>query len=192
MNQDLGKRDRPDKLGATPYVFGGLSYIPLIGVLFGVVVIVWGIATPKRGRRKLALIGLGGIALTVFLYGGLFYAGFIQKGGFFDGLRAQMAQINITSLVQSIELHKVRHGAYPPSLEDLRDALPEHAWVFVRDPTTGGFGGQSRYFHYQRVGEAHYYLLGLGVDGEPFTPDDILPQLTPGPTDGIGLLIKEQ
>ena len=41
------------KLGAFPYVIGGgLSYIPLIGLFFGVVSIIWGLATDKKGGKK--------------------------------------------------------------------------------------------------------------------------------------------
>jgi len=32
-----------EKLGTLPYVLGGMSFIPLIGVLFGIVSIVWGL-----------------------------------------------------------------------------------------------------------------------------------------------------
>jgi hypothetical protein len=35
------------------------------------------------------------------------------------------------------------------------------------------------FFYYELVDEAHYYLLGVGADGQPFTDDDLLPPLWP-------------
>src|SRR5208283_1587576 len=114
------------KLVGFPYVIGGLSFIPVIGVLFGIIAIIWGLVTKKLGGKKLALIGTAGIAFTVVLYSGLFYFGVMQRGGVYDEL----------------------------------------------------------------IDENHYYLLGVGQDGKPFTSDDILPRVEVGPNSKVGLLIK--
>lgn len=53
--------DSSEKLGTFPYVIGGMSFIPLIGILFGFVAIVWGLVTKKQGGKRLAAIGAGGI-----------------------------------------------------------------------------------------------------------------------------------
>jgi hypothetical protein len=184
--------DKGEKLGAFPYVIAGLSYIPLIGVIFGLVAIVWGFATKKGGGRKLAFIGGGGIMFTVVLYSAFFYVGFFQRGGVYDDLRSQLAQSTITSLVQAIEFHKVQHGRYPETLEVLRQSLPENSTVFVFDPTDVKFGGQPRYFHYELVGTDHYFLLGVGPDGAPFTDDDIVPEVDVQQSSSIGLLKYEE
>ena len=44
-------------MGYLSYVIGGCSYIPLLGVLFGLVVIVWGIIRRKEGGYKLIAVG---------------------------------------------------------------------------------------------------------------------------------------
>ena len=54
-------------LGTFPFVLGGLSFIPLIGVLFGLLAIGWGLINRRRGGKKIALIGAGGIAFTIIL-----------------------------------------------------------------------------------------------------------------------------
>jgi hypothetical protein len=36
-----------EKLGAFPYVISGLSFIPLVGIPFGIVALIWGITTKK-------------------------------------------------------------------------------------------------------------------------------------------------
>ena len=100
----MGKQK--EKLGVFPYVVGGISYIPLIGVPIGIITIIYGLITRKRGGMLLALIGAGGIAFTILIYSGLFYFGFVQRGGIFDKLKIELAETTITSLVRDIEFYK--------------------------------------------------------------------------------------
>ncbi len=176
------------KLGAFPYVIGGLSYIPLIGLFFGVVSIIWGLVTKRKGGRKLALIGTGGICVTLVLYGGLFYFGFVKRGGIYDELRVKLAETTLTSLVQSIEFYRIQNGTFPDSLDTLQKSLPKDSLTFVFDPTDMQLSKKPRYFYYEVVDEAHYYLRGVGLDGKPFTDDDILPKVESNPSGKIGLL----
>ena len=44
------------RLGAFPYVIGGLSYIPLIGVIFGIISIVWGLLRRGKAARHWRLL----------------------------------------------------------------------------------------------------------------------------------------
>jgi hypothetical protein len=182
--------EQPQKLGACPYVIGGLSYIPLLGVPFGLLAVIWGLVTYKRGGKALAVIGAGGIAFTVVLCAALFYFGLAQRGGVADEMRAKMAEGAILSLVQAIEFYKVQYGHYPESLAALRTSLPEQILEFAFDPTDARVSGRSRDFYYERIDDDHYYLLGVGVDGQPFTHDDLLPKVEVGPGSRVGLVIK--
>ena len=185
----LANKTVPEKLGIFPYVLGGMSFIPLLGVIFGVIAIVWGLVTNKLGGKRLAAIGAGGIFFTVILYGALFYFGFMQRGGVYDDLRAKLAQTTINSLVQSIEFYKVQHGKYPESLKILQESLPRDNFATVFDPTDVKLS-EPRYFYYELVDEDHYFLRGLGSDGQPFTADDIVPQVSSAPGSKIGLLLQ--
>jgi Type II secretion system (T2SS), protein G len=167
------------------FVLGGLSDIPLIGVVFGIIAIVVGLATSQPGGKKLAAIGAGGIAFTVLAYSSLFYFGFVQRGGIYDDLRAKLAQSQLNDLVPAVEMYKLQHGAYPESLQVLQRAQPKDSTTFIFDPSDMSFGGNSRLFFYERVGSSHYYLRSVGADGKPFTKDDIVPQVSGS---GIGLL----
>ncbi len=179
------------KLGASPYVVAGLAYIPLIGVVFGVVALVWGFATKKRGGRRLAAIGAGGITFTVTLYGALFYFGVGQRGGVYDELRSKLAATTLTSLVNAIEVYKLQTGRYPDSLEMLRQSLPEDSPITVFDPTDVRMDGKARQFYCEVLDAGHYYLRSVGRDGQPFTPDDILPVVEVKPGSKLGLLTKK-
>ena len=171
--------------GSAPFVVAGLSYIPLVGVVFGIIAIAWGLALRTRRGQRVAAIGAGGIAFTIAIYGSLFYFGFVQRGGVYDGLRTKMAQSVLNGLVPHIEYYKVVHGEYPPTLEALSKSLPKDAFVFAIDPS----GPNGRPFYYQRVDATHYYLRGLGPDGVPFTADDLIPTIEPNARDKLGLLI---
>ncbi len=181
--------EEQEKLGVFPYVIGGVSFIPGIGILFGIIAIVWGLVTKKLGGKKLAIIGACGISFSVILFCSLFYFGFVQKGGVYDDLRAQLSKSTITSLVQAIEFYKTQNGHYPESLDVLSKSLPENSMVFVFDPTHVQMGGEPRYYHYELKDESHYYLLGVGPDEKPYTSDDVLPDIEAKIDNGIGLLI---
>ena len=98
------------------YILAGVSFIPLIGVLFGLVAIIWGLATRRRGGLRVALIGAAGICFTIFIYSALFYFGFFQRGGLYDGLRTRMAQDSLNELVKSVEFYKLTHTVDIPIL----------------------------------------------------------------------------
>lgn len=180
-----------NKLGAPAYFVGGMSFFPLIGIPFGLVAIVWGLVTRKRGGKLLALAGVTGIVFTVVLYGALFYFGFIHRGGPYDALRVQLAQVALDSLVPSIEFYKVQHGTYPESLAALLRSLPRGSAASVFDPTVNPFA-HPRFFYYERVGDDHYYLRAHGVDGEPFTADDVVPRVPAVSGSKAGLLLERR
>src|SRR3954467_5939142 len=123
----LGAPDAPQSppLGALPFVLAGLSFLPLLGVPFGLVAIILGLLKIQQGGWKVVIIGCSGIAFTVVLYGALFYFGFVQRGGIYDDLRTQMARGNLDNVVQAVEVYKLQHGSYPDSLKTLHESLPE-------------------------------------------------------------------
>jgi hypothetical protein len=182
-----GSGDSEKKLGAFPFVVAGLSFIPLVGLIFGAVAIVWGLLTRKAGGKKLALVGGLGVGFTVLIYGSLFYFGYAQRGGMYDFLRQKLAQSSLNSLVQSVEFYKLEFGRYPVSLVELKESLPKDSFVSVFDPSDVRSG--KRYFYYAVVDENHYYLRGLGADGVAFAKDNIVPEIAQGPHSSLGLLV---
>lgn len=181
--------DGNGRLGVFPFVLGGMSFMPLIGLPFGFIAILWGVFTRKAGGGKLAIVGACGIATTIVLYSSLFFFGFVQRGGIYDDLRVKLSETTLTSTVQAIEFYRVQHGQYPVSLEVLQQSLPPGSMVFVIDPTNVD-AGRSRYYHYELIDGEHYYLLGVGPDGQPFTDDDVLPDIELIPGSAAGLLVK--
>ena len=186
----MSKEQKQGKLGAFPYIIGGLSFVPLIGIIFGIIAIIWGLVTKKNGGKKLAIVGACGIAFTVILYSCLFYFGFIKRGGVYDELRVKLAESNLVQVVQAVEFYKSQNGNYPDTLKTLQESLPENSMVFVHDVTDIQIAGEPRYYFYELIDQDHYYLLAVGQDGQPFTPDDILPKIEINPDSKVGLKIK--
>lgn len=176
--------------GALPWLVAVLSFIPLVGVLFGTLAIAWGLLNRAAGGKKVALVGTTGIALTAVLYSWLFYVGFIQRGGRFEDLRSNQARGFATLLVASIEFYKTQHGHYPETLDVLRKSIPATSPVFMMDPSNTSIGDGPKDLYYELAGANHYYLLGVGPDGLPFTDDDILPEVDIGPASRVGLKVK--
>ena len=168
--------------GCLGYVIGGMSFIPLIGVLFGIVAIIWG-ASIKH--TKLIIVGAAGIAFTFILYASLGYFGFVQEGGVYDELRGELAKSNLTGVVQAIEFYKVQNGNYPESLQVLEASLPENSMVFVRDATQVSMS-EPEYLYYELINENQYHIRARGRDGILNTSDDVLPS----PIENIGLVVE--
>lgn len=166
-------------IGCLSYVLGGLSFIPLIGVVFGVIVIVLGIIKRKIGGWKLILIGSLGIIFTIVLYGSLFYKGFIERGGTFDELSKQLAQTQLTDLVKHIEYYKIQNGNYPSNLKVFqpKDGEETKSFIFVNDPMNKELSlGEPSLYYYELINEGkNYYLFSSGIDGIPFSSDDVHP-----------------
>ena len=170
------------------YVIAGASFIPLCGVLFGIVAIVWGFFNVDRGGKKVMLVGLAGILFTFILYGALYYIGEVQRGGVADEARAQFAEAKLLDLIESIEHFKRQNGRYPHSLQEMQ-SQSEYP-MSIQDPMD--IRG-SRPFHYELdpFGE-FYYLLSAGIDGLPYTQDDILPGVSREQQENIGYRVKER
>lgn len=186
--------EKNERLGAFPFVIGGLSFIPLIGVLFGIIAIIWGIFTKKLGGKKLIIVGSLGITFTFVAYGSLFYFGMVQRGGVYDELREELARIHLNGLVKHIEFYKLENGQYPETLVVLSDSLSGDlsTTISTKDPTLREGDSDTTLFFYELVDEDNYYLRGVGRDSKPFTQDDLLPAITPTPSSNIGLLLDRQ
>lgn len=112
------------------WVFGGLSFIPLIGVLFGIIAIVFGATKKTKGQ---IFLGIAGILFSVILYGGLFYFGLIAKTGPWANLRIQLTSQIINTDAGQISLYKNEHGTLPTKLSDLGTPSPTNLF-YIEDP----------------------------------------------------------
>lgn len=176
------------RLRRLPYAIGGLSFAPFVGFIFGSVAVVWGLALWKTTGKRLVVIGLVGMLCSFALQAGLYRFGFIGRDGIPAPARDPLAQGALNALVPQLEAYKKQHGRYPKSLITLAKAAGVNDHVLIYDPTFApGPGQQRRLFHYRRLKNGGYFLLGLGADGKPYTADDLLPERPSSPS---GLKIR--
>ena len=197
MNENENIKNMPEpiknlqsqgKLGIFPYVVALLSFIPLLGVLVGIVVAFYGFFTKKKGGKIIAAIGICGIAFTVIIYSSLFY---MMNNGEFDGSFKKLSQMGLDNTVHSIEFYKVQNGHYPRTLKRLSEGLTDMAKLNLIDSySKNGSGNAPSYFYYELIDRNHYYLLSLGKDQMPFTSDDLIPNIPLKQNSKIGLLFK--
>ena len=171
-------------LGIVSIVLGAVSFIPLIGLFTGLVAIILGIIDIRKNKSKLGIIGLVlgiiGILISIGLYGSLFYFGFIQRGGIYDNLRTQMVQEQqLPNTINAIEAYNARFGKYPDKISDLKK-ISSDPWIYidqlqlVKQAFNGQNESEQTYFYYENKRDT-YYLFSKGVDGQPFTQDDVFP-----------------
>jgi thiol-disulfide isomerase/thioredoxin len=151
----------------------GLSaLIPFLGLPSALFALVLGLQTFRRKGWALVLLALGGFALTAW-WGqpSLTPSNVLPGAGSRQDARVRK---DLHRLVVAIE-------AFRETKRRLPDDLPELAKETGRDyldlPTD--VSPEPRPYYYHRLGDPRGYLLfSRGHDGEAFTEDDILPELT--------------
>jgi len=153
--------------GRELYGFGFLGLIPLVGIIVGVVLILLGAI--KYGNKKLVLIGIAALIPSFIVYGFLYTYNFTPSG------KSNWTTFNkpqLDQLVMNIEFYKKEHKVYPDSLEVLSK---DQIFLSITDPVQT-FSGSKYGINYYYKNEGNRYLLfAMGVDGIPFTDDDIFP-----------------
>ena len=152
-----------------PYSLGLLGLIPLVGFFVGLVLLLNGII--KYKDKKLIIIGISCMMFTVIVYSSLFYYSFKSDAG--KKSWAQMAQLQLNSLVKNVEYFKIENGHYPDSLQQL---LNKDEFVSISDPLRSVEGNKNLNFNYKNLG-SKYLLYSSGIDGIANTKHDIYPKV---------------
>jgi len=174
-NVAIQKEPPKSGLAIASLILGLLSFIPLVGVLLGIIAVIIGILGVSQikkktlGGRKLAIagivLGILGIVFTLVVYGSLYYFGFVSETGPFVEVKSELNQQLITNNVGALELYKRKHGYYPTTLEE---AIEDDFSLFPLDV-------YDRPFYYKAQQDSQSYeLRSLGVDGQYGTDDDTL------------------
>jgi hypothetical protein len=146
-----------------PYVLAGISFIPLIGVLFGIIAIIWGIIIKKKGP---ILLGTGGILLSVVLYGSLFYFGVKANYGPYHELKKQLTKQLLTQTRGQVLIYKEKNKALPDKLSDLGSPSQDNFFP-ISDPWLNEF-------EYKVNADGSFELRSYGPDAVPYNGDDIV------------------
>jgi hypothetical protein len=179
-----------ETVGWPAYALAISSFIPYVGMATGSISIFYGMSKRKAGGIKIAVIGFVGLLFTVMSLLSSLYIKFQQDSGTIGLVRVRQAENQLNDLVKAIETYKLQNGAYPESLEALKEA--NHS-VSILDPTDASpESGESREFAYRldRSGET-YFLYSIGPDGIAGTADDIRPTLSQEEMDATGWRARE-
>jgi len=160
-----------------PYLLGLLCFIPLLGALAGIILLLLGIL--KYKDKLLSGIGVFGILFTILIYGGLFY--WSQNSDTGRKQWALLSQMQMDRLVKDIEFYKIQSGRYPDSLQVLST---EDSMVNIHDPVFG-MTKMNTIFNYEKKGD-HYKLFSSGRDGIKNTSDDLYPTIAITDSSKIG------
>ena len=179
------------KHGAGAFVLAGISFIPLIGVITGLICIINALVSRKANSKLLGGLGFTGIMVSVILYGVVLPNLFNNEN--FSKQFEPHAISAMTSLVRHIEYYKLQNNRYPSSMEELRSNLKEGEMVFSFDVSGPiSMGQKQRDFYYEVINNGTSYLLfGVGVDATPFTEDDIYPLIDTNKDKNIGWVMKK-
>lgn len=167
LNPDNANCNNSEK-SAPPYAVGFLCLIPFVGVFVGLRLLLQGII--KYKNKWLAIIGGGGIVISVLAYAGFAYA--INGSSVFNTGVEEVSQKNLNQLVRNIEIYKTQHEDYPYSLEQL---LENDGAASIIDPIQVSNGRMNVKYNFQRTGEK-YTVFSSGLDGIPDTKNDLYPQ----------------
>lgn len=145
------------------FVFGGLAFIPLIGILLGTIAIIIGLLKKQKGP---VLLGLGGILFSVILYGSLFYFGFVAKTGPYADIKIKLTQQLLNDDKSKILAFKLKTGKLPDNLNE----IPSDYQIYPTD-------AWSQPLIYEIIDGQNFKIQSIGPDGVANTSDDILPTI---------------
>ncbi len=168
--------DTEKRLSWPAYVGAGFSFVPLLGVLLGLVFLGFGIFTRRSGGKLVAAVGAGGLLFNVALYGTLFYKMNHPTGEMAESMVRLAAEHTLPDVLRKIEYFKLVNGRYPERLAQLE---PQ----YVAPPS---FGAVGTIFYRVAADGKTYCLLMPGLDGSAFTEDDIYPKTEPSEASKIG------
>ncbi|MBI2548852.1 hypothetical protein HYW21_05875 [Candidatus Woesearchaeota archaeon] len=174
MKREKRKPKRSNLFGIISALLGIISLIPLIGLFTGITAIVMGVVDRRKNKSIWGVLGiiLGIIGIVITLgVGSFIYFVFMQRGGMYDNIRTELAKEQLISTINTIEAYKVRLGEYPQNITQLSSIGDKT--VYIDQLQLGGFEQKEDvYFYYENLGDS-YYLFSRGIDGIPFTNDDV-------------------
>ena len=152
-----------EKITTSDYAICFLSFIPLIGVILGIISIILGFL---KKSRLLIIVGFLGITSTVVLYGSFYWD--FKSDSSYDNWNV-FTENNLNKTFIYIEFYKTQNGEYPDSLGCLRQYDD-----FLQLTDTPNFID----FYYQKLSDSSYFFFGVGKDKNTFTEDDLYPTLS--------------
>jgi len=167
-----------------PYLLGLLGFIPILGAVVGIGLIIAG--TLKYKDKWLIIVGAAGVLLGVGSY--FYIVQELKEITHNDTSIKEFSQMRLNTLVKDIEFYKLQYGAYPDSLEQISN---NDSSTYIYDPILqfNGDSGNNKY-NYNKVND-RYCLFSAGIDMIPDTDDDIYPSVALSASSRFGFIKKQ-
>lgn len=185
INSRIPQTSRDKSAVKKLYYWGLLGFVPNVGLITGIVLLVKGIS--KYKDRTLIIIGIADILFTI-----IFWSIFIpieenSKSGIES--RVWLTKNELNTVFKTIEFYKLENGTYPDSLQQIENYK---GFVLISDPINRKFfSNNTTNFYYKKINDK-YYLFSVGLDGIPFTKDDIYPIINQTDSSKFGIILKVQ
>lgn len=171
------------------FMLAGVSFIPsYVGIFAGIVCIINAAFTRTSNSMLLGSLGLGGLIFNLVIFPTILTLQEMYEGDFFKGRAFEPHAISaMTSLIRNIEYIKMQSGSYPKSMTEIRENLKDGEMVVTHDVSASFAQEHPKGFFYELINDGNNYILfGIGIDGIPFTEDDIYPIIDPHKDRNIG------
>lgn len=164
------------------YLWGFVGIIPGFGILAGIILAIRGYFYTKD--KFLVLIGF--IAIVVSLISYLCLYNYLIHDKDIQRVFARESKTNINKLAMEIEFYKDQKGQFPGDLEKL---LLFNRYANTLDVLQAYRSGKHPLYYYKNM-EDKYLVFSAGLDGEPYTADDIYPDIVDNDKGNFSYILK--
>ena len=156
------------------YFLSLFCLIPILGFLFGVILIIYALLVFKNYKLLFVILINVGIGILFMKFEKDYLKRDLMFGKDTEGLFSKLDADLLDKITKSLEDYKRKNGEYPDSLEELNKMYPE---LEIIDPLLGRNPSSHNQinFYYNKTANK-YILFSVGVDGVPNTKDDIFPR----------------
>ena len=142
-------------------IFAALSFIPLIGVLFGIISIIISLYDFKR-LKLISILGISGISLTIILYFGIVL---FTKSNIWNEGKKRITESALNNIILELDIYKCKYNKYPDSLEELKRVNNK---LIINEIYPSIINKHRKKFYYKSNCDT-FELFSVGKDGKPFT-----------------------
>jgi hypothetical protein len=153
-----------------------LSFVPILGIVFGGAGATWGLVSSRPRAIRAALIAMTGALLNIvvmFLLG----MGVGAKPAAALQARHDLTQTELLAVVVALEDYHAAEHAYPPSLQVLQRRMLPRRIVPTMDLSAGPLHFPHEYRYVVAPDGETYDLYAAGPDNVAGTADDVRPLL---------------
>ena len=171
MTSDIHMKTSNNRVGIPKWLHV-LSFIPNIGMLYGLIILILGIVNKNKST---IIWGIVGILFTPIFWITVLVA--IDASGFNSQSNILFTKNNLNEMVKDLEYYRVKNGSFPDSLGQLRNQNNFFDDSDLSSENIFHWKLKSQRLYYKKINDTSYILQAKGKDTILNTEDDIFPDL---------------